>query len=110
MLRNAATGDDDDALPAPKIRYPAPDTIIALDPDIPPAHQRVGFASGPIAHGVRWRVDDALLPERGPRVLWAPTPGRHAVSLVDADGTVLASVRFEVRGNLPRIAATAVSH
>jgi penicillin-binding protein 1C len=106
VVRNAAAARDDEALPAPRIRYPAPDTIIALDPDIPAAHQRVGLASGPIARDVRWRVDDEALPDRGPHVLWAPTPGRHAVSLVDGDGKVLASVRFEVRGNLPRVAAT----
>ncbi|MFO1414696.1 MAG: penicillin-binding protein 1C [Burkholderiales bacterium] len=105
VVRSVAAAPDDDALPAPKIRYPAPDTIIALDPDIPPAHQRVAFASGPLAHDVRWRVDDDELPDRGPRALWAPVPGRHVVMLVDGDGKVLSRVAFEVRGNLPRIAA-----
>ncbi len=106
-VRLATDVRDDDALPAPKIRYPAPDTIIALDPDIPPAHQRVAFTSGPIARDVRWRVDDDELPDRGARALWSPVPGRHEVMLVDGDGKVLTRVRFEVRGNLSRMAAGA---
>ena len=104
-VRNADSLRDDDALPAPRIRYPAPDTIIALDPDIPPAHQRVAFTAGALAHDVRWRVDDDELPDRGSRALWSPTPGRHVATLVDGDGKVLTRVAFEVRGNLPRVAS-----
>jgi len=106
-VRLAAGVRDDDALPAPKIRYPAPDTIIALDPDIPHAHQRVAFTAGALAHDVRWRVDDDELPDRGARALWSPAPGRHQVMLVDGNGKVLTRVRFEVRGNLSRMAAGA---
>jgi penicillin-binding protein 1C len=106
VVRSAAASDDgDDALPAPAIRYPAPDTVIALDPDIPAAHQRVEFTSGPLAHDVRWQVDGVELAERGGRALWAPTPGRHAVMLVDGEGKVLSRVSFEVRGHLPQAVA-----
>jgi len=90
----------------PRIRYPAPDTVIALDPDIPAPHQRVAFVAAPARAGLRWELDGARLADRGGRALWAPTPGRHALVLVDADGTALSRVDFEVRGHAPaRIAA-----
>ena len=39
----------------PRILSPASGTIIALDPDIPPRHQRVTL--GAEGRGVRWRID-----------------------------------------------------
>ncbi|MBG6076357.1 hypothetical protein IWX85_002190 [Polaromonas sp. CG_9.11] len=39
----------------PRITAPASGTIIALDPDIPPAHQRLTFSAQ--GHGLRWRMD-----------------------------------------------------
>lgn len=78
-----------------RIRAPAPGTIVALDPDIPPNRQRLTFvASGP---GARWRLDGKPLGQ-GTQVQWLPWPGRHVMQLTDARGTVLDEVRFEVRG------------
>jgi penicillin-binding protein 1C len=96
----ASVLDDDDAAQAamPRIRYPASDTIVALDPDIPPAHQRVAFTASPALAGLRWRLDDDELPDRGARVLWAPASGHHRLVLEDASGRALSSVTFEVRG------------
>jgi penicillin-binding protein 1C len=101
--------DDADASAAvtPRIRYPAPGTIIALDPDIPRAHQRVAFVASPVVSGTRWRLDETELPDRHGRVLWAPTPGSHTLVLEDAGGTALSRVEFEVRGNLAPVSATA---
>ncbi|HTP98223.1 MAG TPA: penicillin-binding protein 1C [Casimicrobiaceae bacterium] len=92
--------DDDDAAKAamPQIRYPASDTIVALDPDIPPARQRMAFTASPVLSGLRWRLDDDELPERGARVLWAPAPGHHRLVLEDASGRAVSSVEFDVRG------------
>jgi hypothetical protein len=60
----------------------------------------------PAHAGLRWQLDDAELPDRGGRALWAPTSGRHALVLVDADGAALSRVDFEVRGHAPaRVAA-----
>jgi len=95
--RRADEGDDAGAA-FPRIRYPAPDTIIALDPDIPAAHQRVAFVASPAASGLRWKLDDEVIDERGARVLWAPAPGRHVLALEDAEGRAVSSVAFEVRG------------
>jgi penicillin-binding protein 1C len=78
-----------------RIRAPAPGTVIALDPDIPPHRQRLTFlASG---DGGRWRLDGKPLAS-GAQVQWLPWPGRHVMQLTDARGVVLDEVRFEVRG------------
>ncbi len=106
--RDDADGEGHASAHTPRIRYPAPDTVIALDPDIPAPHQRVAFVAAPAHAGLRWQLDDAELPDRGGRALWAPTPGRHVLVLVDADGTALSRVDFDVRGHAPaRIAAGA---
>lgn len=77
------------------IRSPAPGTVVALDPDIPPNRQRLSFvASGA---GGRWRLDGKPLAQ-GTQVQWLPWPGQHVMQLTDARGTVLDEVRFEVRG------------
>ena len=78
-----------------RIRAPAPGTVIALDPDIPPDRQRLTFtASGDSG---RWRLDGKPLAQ-GAQVQWLPWPGRHVMQLTDARGKVLDEVRFEVRG------------
>ena len=78
------------------ITAPAPGTIIALDPDIPPARQRLQFtATG--GSGLRWRINGQPL-GRGARTSWLLWPGRHQVQLTDASGQVLDEVRIEVRG------------
>ncbi|MCC7327547.1 MAG: penicillin-binding protein 1C [Burkholderiales bacterium] len=91
-----ASGDTDRL--TPRIRYPAPDTVIALDPDIPAAHQRVAFVAAPARADLRWQVDGVELDEYGARVLWPPTSGKHQLVLRDARGEALAQVGFEVRG------------
>ena len=110
-VRAHTEASDDDARGSatvtPRIRYPAPGTIIALDPDIPAAHQRVAFVASPVVAGTHWRLDETEVPDRHGRAVWAPTPGPHPLVLEDAHGTALSRVEFEVRGNLPRT-ATAV--
>ena len=80
-----------------RIQSPAPGTIIALDPDIPPARQRLWFEASGDGSGLRWRIDGREL-GRGARWGWLPWPGRHLVELTDTRGQVLDSLRFEVRG------------
>lgn len=87
-----------DATAAARILSPAPGTIVALDPDIPPARQRLQFvASGAPRGTVRWRMDGKVVAQ-GLRWAWLPWPGRHRVELVDARGQVLDQVQIEVRG------------
>jgi penicillin-binding protein 1C len=79
-----------------RITAPADGTIVALDPDIPPARQRPALrAQGP--GPLRWRVDGREL-ARGAEAGWLPWPGRHALQLPDAGGKVVDEVRVEVRG------------
>jgi len=82
-----------------RIATPVPGTIVALDPDIPPARQRLWFeATGhPPGLALRWRMDGKPAGQ-GARWAWLPWPGRHMVQLTDARGTVLDEVRIEVRG------------
>jgi penicillin-binding protein 1C len=89
---------------APRIRYPAANTIVALDPDIPAAAQRVVFEASPAIAGLGWCLDGATLAStdaRG-RADWAPTAGKHSLALVDSEGKTLSVVAFEVRGNSVR--------
>ena len=79
-----------------RIVAPAPGSIIALDPDIPPAHQRLQFeAAGGAA--LRWRIDGKPVGQ-GARLAWLPWPGRHRVELLDARGQLQDSLQIEVRG------------
>ncbi|MBY0454979.1 MAG: penicillin-binding protein 1C [Burkholderiaceae bacterium] len=83
--------------PSAHITAPVPGTIIALDPDIPPARQRLQFRAFGSAAGLHWRMDGKPLGQ-GSALAWLPWPGRHVVQLTDARGTVLDEVRLEVRG------------
>ena len=49
------------------------------------------------ARALAWRMDGKPL-GRGAVLEWLPWPGRHTLELVDAQGLVLDTVRFEVRG------------
>ena len=78
-----------------RISAPTTGTIIALDPDIPPKHQRVRFTAE--GSNLRWLLDGKPF-AKGATVQWLPWPGRHVVRIVDAKGQVLDEVRLEVRG------------
>jgi len=82
-------------LEASIIQHPADGTIVALDPDIPPANQRVRFES--TGRNLRWQIDGREF-ARGPQAQWLPWPGRHTVQLVGERGAVLDQIRIEVRG------------
>lgn len=73
-----------------RILYPTAGSILALDPDIPAGHEIV---EAEVEGAGRLQLDGAEL--REPR--WAPRRGRHTLSLLKHDGTVLDEVKFEVR-------------
>lgn len=79
---------------------PAPGSIIALDPDIPPRYQRLVLRARLLsgqASGLRWLVGEQLA-GRGREADWAPRPGRHRLQLLDPAGRLLDEVTIEVRG------------
>jgi penicillin-binding protein 1C len=75
------------------ITSPRDGSLYALDPDIPPAAQRIVFEG---EEGT-WRIDGRRL-GRGTSAMWSPLPGRHLLELIGPDGRVLQALRFEVRG------------
>ena len=82
---------------APAIIAPVSGTIVALDPDMPPAVQRVVFeAAGDGAARAAWRVGGVPV-GRGARVDWMPRPGRHSIDM-SIDGKVVGTASVEVRG------------
>jgi len=78
----------------PRLLSPANGAVIALDPDIPLARQRVAVRVGGTAPGMRLTIDGRLLPLTG--ALWAPVPGAHRIVLSQrgrALDTALVTVR-----------------
>lgn len=83
------------------IAAPADGTIVALDPDIPPANQRVVFRAWASDSGIKgdlaWRINGAEAVQTE-ELLWMPRPGRHQVELLGKDGKALDRVTVIVRG------------
>ena len=80
------------------IASPDDRSVVALDPDIPPAVQRLRFeAVAPAPAGAAWRLDGRRVGAARP-LPWSPWPGHHVLELVDARGVALDTVSFDVRG------------
>ena len=75
------------------ITSPRDGSLFAIDPDMPPAVQRIAFEGEP---GI-WVLDGKRLGAAA-RWAWAPWPGRHELKLLGRGGEVVQTVRFEVRG------------
>jgi penicillin-binding protein 1C len=86
------------AKPASRIVYPAANTIIALDPDIPSEDQKLFFEAGHNSDNLQWKLDGREIGNARELCLWIPVPGKHALTLVDAEDRIVDSVAFEVRG------------
>jgi len=81
-----------------RIQYPAPGTIITLDPDIPGAQQRVIFSAHERSMDHHWILNGKTLGSAGGALAWKPKRGKYVLALTDREGKVLDSVSFEVRG------------
>jgi penicillin-binding protein 1C len=81
----------------PRILYPADASILAIDPDIPDARQRV-FFQAQAGQGLHWQLDGAALGPAAEPYAWRPELGAHELVLVDASGQPKAATRFQVRG------------
>ncbi len=82
-----------------RIRTPVDGVSIALDPDIPPARQRVMFETEMKSVAWRWVLDGVEV-GRAASFLWEPKPGRHTLALYDEGGSPVDSVSFLVRGRV----------
>ncbi len=81
-----------------KIVYPAHNTIIALDPDIPGGREMLFFESQPRNNHLRWMLNKKEVGAAGSILTWRPYIGRYVLDLVDQEDQTLDSVSFEVRG------------
>jgi penicillin-binding protein 1C len=100
-----ARGTNADARAA-RIGAPTDGTIFALDPDIPPARQRVWFERADSGARLAWRLDGKPYGHDA-RAAWLPWPGRHVLELIDAKGEIVDKVGFEVRGAFAKTASAA---
>ena len=83
----------------PRIELPPDGVIIALDPDIPAANQRIWFTATHADQAGFWLDERELGPAANPSG-WMPVPGRHVLKLKSTDsGALLDSVEFQVRGS-----------
>lgn len=85
-----------------RITYPGRGAILALDPDIPPAMQRVFFTAHAPPDTV-WVLNGIPLGQADGPLAWSPVAGKHALQLQGReDSRVVDSVEFQVRGTGPR--------
>jgi penicillin-binding protein 1C len=83
-----------------RIVYPAPETVIALDPDIPLEQQKVFFEAAPEGNTLQWLLDGQPAGPAAAVLLWTPQRGKHTLALADDTRRIYDWVTFEVRGSL----------
>jgi penicillin-binding protein 1C len=81
-----------------RILSPLDETLFAIDPDMPPAVQRVPFEAIGTAPGTMWYLGDVALGPAQVIQWWEPLPGRHEATLRAPDGAILARTHLIVRG------------
>ncbi len=79
------------------ITSPANGMVIAVDPDIPPAHQRVPFVARNASRQAVFRLNGEPLGSARGGVLWAPQLGTYRLELVGPHGAVEDHISFTVR-------------
>ncbi len=81
----------------PRLVAPADGSIIAIDPDIPPARQRIGIRASGSGAAMRFEIDGRNAGPADRILLWTPTPGTHRIILRGGDGKALDRSRISVR-------------
>jgi penicillin-binding protein 1C len=79
------------------IASPANGMVIAIDPDIPPAFQRVPLSASGVSDGMILKLNGTVLGKATGQVLWSPKPGTHLLALEDSAGRTLDRSHFVVR-------------
>jgi penicillin-binding protein 1C len=80
-----------------RIRYPAPDMLVGLDPDIPVQLQKLPIEIENPQRGHKIYLNNRLLSQSKETTLWPLQRGKYRVELKSQEGESLDSVRFEVR-------------
>ena len=88
---------------APRIVSPVDGAIVALDPDMPAARQRIVWMAAGGGEDLSWRLNGQAI-GRGARLDWRPWPGRQRIELVEG-AQVVDRAMIDVRGSGPRQAA-----
>jgi penicillin-binding protein 1C len=83
----------------PRILFPAENSMVAIDPDIPRGEQRVSFQASLARVGARWILDGRELCSSASPCMWEPRPGPHTLALIDAAGHLDQRIQFSVRGS-----------
>jgi penicillin-binding protein 1C len=80
-----------------RISNPVNGMVIALDPDIPAAVQRVPLSARGASDAHRLTLDGHALGSGATPVLWHPTSGVHHLALTEPSGRVVDRILFTVR-------------
>ena len=79
------------------LESPPDGLIIALDPDIPPANQKIQFRAKGGEQAI-FTLDEKSIGSAAVPFAWQPSPGTHVLKLRrELDGHVVDTVRFQVR-------------
>lgn len=80
-----------------RIANPANGMVIAIDPDIPPAFQRVPLSANGVSEGMVLKLNGAVVGTATGKVLWSPEAGTHVLAIEDGAGRTVDTARFIVR-------------
>jgi len=80
-----------------RIRYPAPATLVGMDPDIPENLQKLPIEIENPQQGHQIFLDDGILGDSRTITMWPLARGPHRISLKDKNGYELDTVTIEVR-------------
>jgi len=88
------------AAPPPRIVAPAPDSVLAVGPDIPREAQLVRFAMRPWRPTARWFLNGKPLSAEE-QARWPIAPGIFQLRLADRNGQHYDEINFTVRATPP---------
>lgn len=80
-----------------RIESPANGMVLALDPDIPSAQQRVLISAKGAKANMSFKLDDRRLGSGTAQILWPPQPGAHILVLQGPRGETVDRILFTVR-------------
>jgi penicillin-binding protein 1C len=86
LAKNMAPSNQPQAYPKARIIYPQEGMVLAIDPDIPLAHQKMPLmVQAPEKKKLSWKIDGKPVISKNRNHLWQPTTGKHTFELYDGD-------------------------